>query len=94
MSKSGARGAIWACWPFTQGNKEKGLGRVMVDASEDYFRQRGCPGVDLVVVTLRPDLPPFYRKLGYEETGTEEFRPSPTLKPGLRCHCLVMSKAL
>jgi GNAT superfamily N-acetyltransferase len=77
--------------PAEQG---KGLGRVMVEAAEAYFREEACEGVDLVVVTLRPDLPPFYRKLGYVETGTEEFRPSRALKAGLDCHCIVMSKQL
>jgi N-acetylglutamate synthase-like GNAT family acetyltransferase len=75
--------------PAEQG---KGLGRVMVDAVEDYCRKRGCSGVDLVVISLRSDLPPFYRKLGYVETGTEEFHPSRKLKPGVQCHCIVMSK--
>lgn len=75
--------------PAEQG---KGLGRVMVDAVEDYCRKRGCSGVDLVVISLRTDLPPFYRKLGYVETGTEEFHPSRKLKAGVQCHCIVMSK--
>ena len=66
----------------------------MVNAAENYFRERDCKGVDLVVVTLRPNLPPFYRKLGYVETGTEQFRPSRTLRAGLACHCIVMSKEL
>ena len=75
--------------PAEQG---KGLGRLMVDAVEDYCRDKGCSGVDLVVISLRTDLPPFYRKLGYVETGTEEFHPSRKLKPGVVCHCIVMSK--
>ena len=77
--------------PAEQG---KGLGRLMVDAVEDYCRNKGCAGVDLVVISLRTDLPPFYRKLGYIETGTEEFHPSRRLKPGIECHCIVMSKEL
>lgn len=77
--------------PAEQG---KGLGRVMVDAVEHYCRTKGCSGVDLVVINLRTDLPPFYRKLGYVETGTEEFHPSRKLKPGIECRCIVMSKEL
>ncbi len=77
--------------PAQQGN---GLGRVTVTAAEEYCRNRGCVGLDLVVVSLRPDLPPFYRKLGYMESATEEFHPSRTLKAGLECHCIVMSKTL
>lgn len=75
--------------PAEQG---KGLGRVMVGAVENYCRKKGCSGVDLVIINLRTDLPPFYRKLGYVETGTEEFHPSRKLKPGVECHCIVMSK--
>ena len=77
--------------PAEQG---KGLGRVMVDAVENYCRSKGCSEVDLVVISLRTDLPPFYRKLGYIETGTEEFHPSRKLKPGVQCHCIAMSKEL
>ena len=75
--------------PAEQG---QGLGRLMVDAVENYCRKRGCSGVDLVVISLRTDLPPFYRKLGYVETAIEEFHPSRKLKPGVQCHCIVMSK--
>lgn len=75
--------------PAEQG---KGLGRVMVNAVEDYCQNKGCSGVDLVVISLRTDLPPFYRKLGYVETGTEEFHPSRKLRAGVECHCIVMSK--
>ena len=68
--------------PAEQGT---GLGRVMVDAVEEYCRNNGCSGVDLVVISLRTDLPPFYRKLGYAETGTEEFHPSRKLRAGVEC---------
>jgi len=50
--------------------------------------------VDIVVLSLRTDLPPFYRKLGYVETGREEFRTSRPLKDGVECHGITMSKAL
>ena len=93
VEQRGIRGylGMLAVHPQQQG---RGLGRKMVEAAENYFREGGCVGVDLVVVTLRPDLPPFYRRLGYLESGTEEFRPSRRLKEGLNCHCLVMSKQL
>jgi ribosomal protein S18 acetylase RimI-like enzyme len=89
----GPRGylGMLAVHPFHQG---KGWGRIMVDAAESYFRQRNCTAVDMHILTLRPELPPFYRKLGYQETGIEEFRPSRPIKPGFECHCIVMSKSL
>lgn len=77
--------------PSQQGT---GLGRRMVQAAEDHCRRHGCRFMDITVLSLRTDLPPFYRKLGYVETGTEEFHPSRPLKPGVECHCIVMSKGL
>jgi len=77
--------------PAEQGT---GLGRRMVQAAEDQVRERGCKFMDITVLNLRPELPPFYRKLGYIETGTEEFHPSRPLREGVECHCIVMSKAL
>ena len=71
-----------------------GLGRLMTEAVEHYCRKHDCTDMDLTVLSLRTELPAFYRKLGYVETGTEEFRPSRPLKDGIKCHCIVMSKPL
>lgn len=89
----GSRGyfGMLAVDPERQGN---GLGRKMVEAAEEFCRKRGCKAMDLTVLSLRPELPPIYRRLGYAETGVEEFRPSRPLKPGFECHCIVMSKNL
>jgi ribosomal protein S18 acetylase RimI-like enzyme len=77
--------------PASQG---KGIGRAVVEAAEGYSRKKGCADMDLTVLSLRPELPPLYRKLGYVETGTEEFRPARPLKDGVECHCILMSKKL
>jgi len=75
--------------PARQGT---GLGRKLVVAAEDYFRARGCCVVDLRVISQRTPLPPFYRRLGYIETGTAPFAPSLQAKvPG---HYIVMSKSI
>jgi hypothetical protein len=50
--------------------------------------------MDITVLSLRTELPPFYRKHGYVETGTDEFHTSQPLKPGAECHCILMSKPL
>ena len=76
------------------GHQGAGVGRMMVKAAEDYCRGRGCDTVDLSVLSLRPELVPFYRKLGYVKTGSEEFRPARPLRPGVECHCILMSKTL
>jgi ribosomal protein S18 acetylase RimI-like enzyme len=70
-----------------------GLGRLMVTAAEQYGRDHGCQRMDISVLSLRPELLPFYRKLGYVETGTEEFRAARSLNAG-ECYCIVMSKEL
>lgn len=77
--------------PKRQGN---GLGRKMVEAAEEYCRAKGCTTLDLTVLSQRSELLPIYRKLGYIENGIEEFRPPRPLKPGVECHCIVMSKEL
>ncbi len=51
-----------------------GLGRRLVAAAEEFAREMGSHHMDLTVVNLRTELPPFYRKLGYVENGTEPIR--------------------
>jgi GNAT superfamily N-acetyltransferase len=89
----GGRGyfGMLAVDPKQQGN---GLGRKMVEAAEEYCRRNGCAEMDLTVLSLRSELLPLYRKLGYTESGVDDFRPTRPLKPGLECHCIVMSKKL
>lgn len=87
----GSRGyfGMLAVAPESQG---RGLGRIMVEAAEAHCRNSGCAAIDITVLSLRTELPPFYRKLGYVETGTEDFHPSRPLQPGMQCHCILMSK--
>lgn len=72
--------------------KGTGLGRALVTAAEDFLRERGCEAADINVVDLRTELPPFYHRLGYAETGTAPF-PSDgrATRP---CHFIRMSKPL
>lgn len=93
METRGARGylGMLAVDPTHQG---RGLARLMMEAGEGRFRRMGCEAVDITVLNLRTELPPLYHRLGYAETGTEEFHPSTPLKPGVECHCIVMSKRL
>lgn len=72
----------------------KGIGARMVQAAEDYCRERGCKAMDITVLSLRPELLPFYHRLGYEETGTEDFRPSRPLKANTSCYSILLSKTL
>jgi GNAT superfamily N-acetyltransferase len=69
-----------------------GLGRKLMDAAENYFREAGCCAVDLRIVSGRTSLPAFYRHIGYVETGTAAFGPEVPLK--VPCHYILMSKSL
>jgi len=84
--------ALFGLLSVDPSKQSKGLGRKLVNAAEDYARAANCHFMDLEVVNLRTELPPFYRKLGYKETGTAPFP-----KEGLStqpCHFILMSKAL
>jgi predicted N-acetyltransferase YhbS len=74
------------------GQHGRGVGRTLIAAAEDRFRGAGCRAVDISVVNLRTELPPFYRRLGYVETGTAPF-PDPE-KATRPCHFILMSKTL
>jgi predicted N-acetyltransferase YhbS len=69
-----------------------GLGRRLVDAAENFARAAGCRAMDIRIVSLRAELPPFYHRLGYVETGTAPFPEE--IKPKLPCHFVLMSKPL
>lgn len=72
-------------------SQHRGWGRRMVSAAEQLCRDAGCVALDINVVNLRTELPPFYQKLGYVETGTAPFT-DPRAKRA--CHMIVMSKQL
>ena len=72
--------------------QKNGLGRKLIDRVENQARQAGCLFVDIRVVDVRAELPPFYRRLGYVETGTEPFVADAV--PKIPCHFIKMSKPL
>ncbi|MDR3746357.1 MAG: GNAT family N-acetyltransferase [Acidobacteriaceae bacterium] len=69
-------------------------GRALMAAAEAHLRSKGCAAVQIDVLNWRSELLPIYRRFGYIETGIEPFCPSQPLKPGIECHCVVMSKTL
>jgi GNAT superfamily N-acetyltransferase len=69
-----------------------GLGRVMMQAAEDFCRGKKCVAVDLRVVSARTPLPAFYRHLGYTETHTSELPAD--AHPKIPCRFIHMSKRL
>jgi ribosomal protein S18 acetylase RimI-like enzyme len=74
--------------PSRQGT---GLGRQMMTAVERYCRGRRVRSIDIRILSLRPELPPFYRKLNFIEEGTAPYENPKSTRPG---HFLLMSKNL
>ena len=70
----------------------RGIGRQMMHEAEEFARRAGHVAIDLRIVHVREELPPYYRKLGYVEAGTE---PAPNF-PGVKIpiHFVLMSKSL
>jgi ribosomal protein S18 acetylase RimI-like enzyme len=77
--------------PSFQGS---GIGRKMVQAAEDFAKSHRCTSIDLSVVNLRIELPPFYRKLGYRETGEIAPFPDRVLVTDGPCYFVMMAKKL
>jgi predicted N-acetyltransferase YhbS len=76
----------------TPQRQKAGLSRMLMTATEEYFRANGCRCAELRIVNLRKELPPYYQHLGYQEVGTEKFPAEiPAILP---CHFLVMRKVL
>jgi GNAT superfamily N-acetyltransferase len=69
-----------------------GLGRKLMAAAEEFFREAGCLAVNLRIVSARTPLPAFYRHLGYVETGTAPFPHDVPAK--VPCHYILMSKSI
>jgi predicted N-acetyltransferase YhbS len=72
--------------------KGQGLGRLLIDAVEEHARDQGCVAMDITVVNLRTELPPFYRRFGYEITG--EMPPPERMRSRIPCYLIKMSKSL
>lgn len=69
-----------------------GIGKLLMDAAEDHCRSAGCRSMDLRVVNVRTELPPYYQKFGYVAAGAMPFPEGVhTIIP---CHLLIMSKRL
>ena len=74
------------------GLQRSGLGSRLVMAAEEHCRAAGCHFMDLTIVNLRTELPAFYNRFGYAESGTLPF-PSDQ-HPNQPCHLVKMSKPL
>ena len=72
--------------------QRQGLGSRLIRIAEAACVDAGCTEIEIEVVSLRTELPPYYRKYGYAERGTRPFPDDEhTTRP---CHFIVMRKSL
>ncbi|HEX7296960.1 MAG TPA: GNAT family N-acetyltransferase [Pyrinomonadaceae bacterium] len=74
------------------GLQQKGTGSLLLKVAERHCRELGCEFMDIKVVNLRSELPAFYAKRGYVESGTSPFPPD--IETKLPCHFIDMTKKL
>jgi len=74
------------------GLQKSGIGSQLMRAAEAHGAQAGSRFMDLRIVSVRNELPAFYHRHGYAETGTEPFTAG--LNPKVPCHFVWMSKTL
>ena len=72
--------------------QKSGVGSKLMTAAEDYCANAGSRFMDLRIVSVRKELPEFYHRRGYVETGTAPFTPG--LEPKVPCHFVNMAKPL
>lgn len=60
--------------------QRSGAGARLIAAAEEYCRSAGRHFMDLTLVNLRTELPPYYRRFGYVENGTLPFPPDQSEK--------------
>jgi GNAT superfamily N-acetyltransferase len=70
--------------------QQGGLGSLLMNEAESYCRRRGSRFMDILIVSLREELPAFYRKRGYVENGTTPA----DLESKIPCHFINMAKSL
>ena len=90
IEKRGERGYI-GLLSVSPGLQGQGLGSWLMQAAENRLASEGCTAVDIRVVSLRTELPPFYERLGYRHQGTEAFDDPRKTRA---CHFLKMSKEI
>ena len=72
--------------------QQGGLGSSLMTQAEAHCRDRGSQFMDILIVNRRKELPGFYQRRGYSETGTTPFEEDVELK--LPVHFINMSKPL
>jgi GNAT superfamily N-acetyltransferase len=70
----------------------KGVAKALIDAVEKKCRDAECIFLDIEVVNLREELPPFYTRLGFTHQGVIPFAPAEKLTRD--AHLVLMAKPL
>lgn len=69
-----------------------GIGARLIAAAEQHCRAAGCRFMDLTFVNVRQELPAYYQRFGYIESGTLPFPADQVAK--ILVHLVRMSKPL
>lgn len=72
--------------------QQGGLGSLLMREAEQYCRKHGSHAMDILIVSLREELPAYYQKRGYVQNGTSPFPPD--VETRIPCHFINMSKPL
>jgi predicted N-acetyltransferase YhbS len=72
----------------------KGIARALTAEAERRLHEAGCRKVEIIVLNMRPELPPLYSSWGFRQVGTTEFTPHRAVKPGVEIHGIRMEKTL
>jgi ribosomal protein S18 acetylase RimI-like enzyme len=74
----------------------KGLGKKLLQASEEKAKEKGCNSIVMTVITTRKELIDWYKRHGYKETGERQPFPSNERfgKPKMKLEFLVLQKTL
>jgi GNAT superfamily N-acetyltransferase len=72
--------------------QRSGIGGRLIAAAEEHCRSAGCQFMDLTFVNVRQELPGYYQRFGYVESGTLPFPADQVTK--IPVHLVRMSKPL
>jgi GNAT superfamily N-acetyltransferase len=73
-------------------HQRSGLGARLISAAEQHCRSAGCRFMDLTFVNVRQELPAYYKRFGYVESGALPFPEDQVVK--IPVHLVQMSKPL
>ncbi|MGE5595177.1 MAG: GNAT family N-acetyltransferase [Hyphomicrobiales bacterium] len=77
--------------PETQG---QGLARSLLETVERYCLEQGCEYLDMEYVNLREELPAFYGRFGFEETGTQPWPEDQLHRISRPAHFVTMTRRI